>query len=188
MVEISSGNVLGSSIEASEIVDGAVSYIKLGTNVLKAELLDTLEFAGEATLSATSLTAYNSYLIIYDGVKGSGTINFGLRINDYAGTSCSYRSINTGSISEASAQSMVLLGSIANNVQVYGGMVYLNGTAGTISNYQLQMSGFGGEVGNNGALNVGVVGMTSGEQVVKITALTSSGTLSGGRFRIYGVN
>jgi len=78
-------NSLGDSIESSEITDGNITYVKLGSDLEKYELLDTLTFASDRTKTSETLPAYNNYKLVFSLQGENNQDNLQMCINGNTG-------------------------------------------------------------------------------------------------------
>jgi len=183
MVDIGQGNVLGSSIEGAEITDGEISYSKLGTDLFKVKLLETLTYTANTTKTSGTLEAFNQYLVVFDVVPTiAGFIQ--ARINGLSAGNYYYKKVDATALADVSGDSSWLIGRFQSGNRV-NGLLTVGGLATVVSCGIVSFSGQ-----STGAtadfILVGEYQHAGQTQTETMTFFASGGTLTG-TIKIYGV-
>ena len=187
MPTYSSFNSLGSSIQTDEIDNDAVTYAKLGADMDKCELLETLTYSGDSTkTTAGTLTAYEEYMIVgrlvNDGVTNT---DIGLRFNADSGNNYREHYVDgAGNVSNSGVNNILVhnLSSYNYKTQFF---LFMNGKSSP------QASGTCGVCICSGGSTTqrGLSGNWIGGNATQITSITIfSGQNMTGEVKVYGRN
>lgn len=179
---ITSFNTLGTSVETAELSDGAVTYDKLGNDLFKGELVETITFNGTTSTETTATlpTGYKQFIILFEvSLASAGAFN--MRVN---GSSTGYRNhYRTTSITFDSDDTEIRIYGVGGANITMPGMVIIN------ANTRLSTE-FVAQIMCQGANNVGgIMGQwTAGDVATDLTTITFVGSSNiTGQAKIYGV-
>jgi hypothetical protein len=102
----SSYNSLGSSIDETELEDGAVTINKLDSNILREQLIETITFTADSTKTSADMSAlnYDYFRIIIDLTASTTAINGRFRINGLDGNVYNRHSMNNTAVQLSTGQ------------------------------------------------------------------------------------
>lgn len=183
MVSFSSYSALGTSIETGEIgdgqvttakiADGNVTRVKLGSDVVTWELLETLSFSADATLTTAALPARSLYKIVFKNCVLSADTSVFIQVNGITGAVYYYLSTDaTGAGVEANNQ--VAIGAVltGNAVASVNGELTISGITKAIASGELMFYSNFAYDGQGGAATRCVAGRVIAGSAVQITDFT----------------
>jgi hypothetical protein len=107
---VQKGSPLGSTIETAEISDGQVTHAKLGSNVLKWKLLETLTYDGSgATGTSGTLDAHDEYMILINLTPAAGA-NISLVFNGDTANNYGYLNTDDATDEQSTSKANIILG------------------------------------------------------------------------------
>lgn len=187
MATYSSYNALGSDIQTSEIQDSQVTYAKLGTDLFKAQLLETIDLASQTSVTTGTLTAFNNYLIVLENVNGDATSNLQMRVNGVTSAVYDRDHITNGTTGRTTGGTSWVIFSFDPNGNGSGKLL-LGGMSASGGTGNIAVSGHVGITGNEQRILSGRVALGTDTQVSTITLFTSgTAFLTGSKAHVYGV-
>jgi len=139
LVEISQGNVLGSSIEESEITDGSVTWAKTSGDIPGTwELLETLTFSADTTQTSGALTAFKEYAVVIKDFVCAVATDLYIRVNGDSGAN--YETLwSAGTVFTYTAGATEFIIQLMDTNALTNGMVTLEGKTGSTAGGQLAL-------------------------------------------------
>lgn len=186
MPTFTSFNSLGTSIEGGEITDGAVSYVKLSTDLEKWELIEELIAAGDGSVITTgTLPVAENYKVEIENASGSTALDLLMQLN--GDTSTNYGGLSIDNVTPTAYGSASGIKICSTNLNVFvNAKVRVEGKTFPTASGRLHATIDGGGQGGSG-VESGIGGRWTGgndTQVTSIKILTSTGTFSG-RVRVF---
>lgn len=187
MPTYSAYNSLGSTIQTGELDDGSVTAVKIGTDIQKWTLLETLTYSADSTKTTGTLTAYNRYKIVYE-LEPSATASLGLRLNGLSTAIYDFVKHANSVMARVTGGTEFI---VSNGLDAYNllGEILVSGVSGSNASGQWTVDcGFNCTASYLYRMFDGYVDAGgSSQQITTFTLFCSTGTLTG-TVKIYGSN